>query len=100
MPAGRPHETASHGTPRWMTGASRKRGHRPRPTGRLTPFFRLTCGLWSQARRLGPSVVVLRVLVDDRAFLVVVAEGLTGDQHLGGPRDLRHVGVAGELESR
>jgi len=38
MPAGRPHETAGNGSPRWMTAASRERGHRTRPTGRLTPL--------------------------------------------------------------
>jgi hypothetical protein len=36
MLAGRPHEAAGNGSPRWMTAAPRKRGHRTRPTGRLT----------------------------------------------------------------
>ena len=39
MPAGRPHEAAGNGSPRWMTAAPRKRAHRTRPTGRLTPLF-------------------------------------------------------------
>jgi len=38
MLAGRPHETAGNGSPRWMTAASRERAHRTRPTGRLTPI--------------------------------------------------------------
>ena len=38
MLAGRPHEAVGNGSPRWMTVAPRKRGHRTRPTGRLTPF--------------------------------------------------------------
>src|SRR4029077_1575741 len=38
MLAGRPHEAAGNGSPRWMTAAPRKRAHRTRPTGRLTPF--------------------------------------------------------------
>ena len=37
MLAGRPHEAAGNGSPRWMTAARAKRGHRTRPTGRLTP---------------------------------------------------------------
>jgi hypothetical protein len=41
MLAGRPQEAAGNGSPRWMTVAPRKRGHRTRPTGRLTPFRRL-----------------------------------------------------------
>jgi hypothetical protein len=36
MLAGRPHEAAGNGSPRWMTAAPRKRVHRTRPTGRLT----------------------------------------------------------------
>jgi hypothetical protein len=39
MLAGRPHEAAGNGSPRWMTAAPRKRAHRTRPTGRLTPVF-------------------------------------------------------------
>ena len=39
MLAGRPHEAAGNGSPRWMTVAPRKRAHRTRPTGRLTPFY-------------------------------------------------------------
>ena len=39
MLAGRPHEAVGNGSPRWMTVAPRKRGHRTRPTGRLTPFY-------------------------------------------------------------
>jgi len=42
MLAGRPHEAAGNGSPRWMTVAPRKRAHRTRPTGRLTPFMSLT----------------------------------------------------------
>ena len=38
MLAGRPHEAVGNASPRWMTVAPRKRGHRTRPTGRLTPF--------------------------------------------------------------
>jgi hypothetical protein len=38
MLAGRPHEAAGNGSPRWMTVGPRKRVHRTRPTGRLTPF--------------------------------------------------------------
>jgi hypothetical protein len=38
MPAGRPHEAVGNGSPRWMTAAPRKRAHRTRPTGRLTPL--------------------------------------------------------------
>ena len=38
MLAGRPQEAVGNGSPRWMTVAPRKRGHRTRPTGRLTPF--------------------------------------------------------------
>ena len=43
MLAGRPQEAVGNGSPRWMTVAPRKRGHRTRPTGRLTPFY--TCDL-------------------------------------------------------
>ena len=39
MLAGRPHEAAGNGSPRWMTAAPRKRAHRTRPTGRLTPSY-------------------------------------------------------------
>jgi hypothetical protein len=35
MLAGRPHEAASNGSPRWMAAGPRKRVHRTRPTGRL-----------------------------------------------------------------
>jgi hypothetical protein len=38
MLAGRPHEAVGNDSPRWMTAAPRKRAHRTRPTGRLTPF--------------------------------------------------------------
>jgi hypothetical protein len=38
MLAGRPHEAVGNGSPRWMIAAPRKRAHRTRPTGRLTPF--------------------------------------------------------------
>src|ERR1700678_2326126 len=38
MLAGRPHEAVGNGSPRWMTVGPRKRVHRTRPTGRLTPF--------------------------------------------------------------
>src|ERR1700733_8130967 len=38
MLAGRPHEAVGNGSPRWMTAAPRKRAHRTRPTGRLTPI--------------------------------------------------------------
>ena len=50
MLAGRPHETAGNGSPRWMTAASRKRAHRTRPTGGLPPFMLLTCGGAAVAR--------------------------------------------------
>jgi hypothetical protein len=39
MLAGRPHEAAGNGSPRWMTAGPRKRAHRTRPTGRLTLFY-------------------------------------------------------------
>ena len=39
MLAGRPHEAVGNGSPRWMTAAPRKRAHRTRPTGRLTPSY-------------------------------------------------------------
>jgi hypothetical protein len=35
MLAGRPHEAASNGSPRWMAAGPRERVHRTRPTGRL-----------------------------------------------------------------
>ncbi len=35
MLAGRPHEAAGNGSPRWMAAGPRKRVHRTRPTGRL-----------------------------------------------------------------
>ena len=38
MLAGRPQEAVGNGSPRWMTVAPRERGHRTRPTGRLTPI--------------------------------------------------------------
>jgi hypothetical protein len=38
MLAGRPQEAVGNGSPRWMAAAPRKRGHRTRPTGRLTPL--------------------------------------------------------------
>ena len=38
MLAGRPHEAAGNGSPRWMTADPRERVHRTRPTGRLTPI--------------------------------------------------------------
>ena len=44
MLAGRPHEAAGNGSPRWMTAAPRKRAHRTRPTGRLTPEIALDRG--------------------------------------------------------
>ncbi len=48
MLAGRPHEAVGNGSPRWMTAAPRKRAHRTRPTGRLTPHAS------SELRRYGP----------------------------------------------
>jgi hypothetical protein len=47
MLAGRPHEAAGNGSPRWMTAAPRKRGHRTRPTGRLTHLNHFELGLYS-----------------------------------------------------
>jgi hypothetical protein len=43
MLAGRPHEAAGNGSPRWMAAGPRKRVHRTRPTGRLArrPCFDL-----------------------------------------------------------
>ena len=41
MLAGRPHEAAGHGSPRWMAAGPRERAHRIRPTGRLAR--RLIC---------------------------------------------------------
>ena len=38
MLAGRPHEAAGNGSPRWMAAGPRERTHRTRPTGRLTPL--------------------------------------------------------------
>ena len=35
MLAGRPHEAAGNGSPRWMAAGPRERVHRTRPTGRL-----------------------------------------------------------------
>jgi hypothetical protein len=35
MLAGRPHEAAGNGSPRWMAVGPRKRVHRTRPTGQL-----------------------------------------------------------------
>ena len=35
MLAGRPHEAASNGSPRWMAAGPRERVHRTRPTGQL-----------------------------------------------------------------
>ena len=49
MLAGRPHEAAGNGSPRWMTAGPRKRVHRTRPTGRL-------------ARRPGPDLRLLEPL--------------------------------------
>jgi hypothetical protein len=43
MLAGRPHEAAGNGSPRWMAAGPRKRAHRTRPTGRLAR--RLPAGL-------------------------------------------------------
>src|SRR5580704_5997177 len=53
MLAGRPHEAAGNGSPRWMTAGPRKRVHRTRPTGRLTPLICLCTGarLWSLSGR-------------------------------------------------
>jgi hypothetical protein len=45
MLAGRPHEAAGNGGPRWMTAAPRKRAHRTRPTGRLAPIHAPDLGL-------------------------------------------------------
>jgi hypothetical protein len=46
MLAGRPHETAGNGSPRWMAVGPRKRAHRTRPTGRLARRARpLSCTL-------------------------------------------------------
>jgi subtilase family serine protease len=39
MLAGRPHEAVGNASPRWMTVGPRKRAHRTRPTGRLTPLY-------------------------------------------------------------
>jgi hypothetical protein len=56
MLAGRPHEAAGNGSPRWMTAAPRKRAHRTRPTGRLTPTYLTDLGrsgqrvLWFRPR--------------------------------------------------
>jgi hypothetical protein len=54
MLAGRPHEAVGNGSPRWMTVAPRKRGHRTRPTGRLTPLH------LSDPWRNGPRACLFR----------------------------------------
>jgi len=54
MLAGRPHEAAGNGSPRWMTAAPRKRGHRTRPTGRLTPIYVTDLGTGWSPRFLVP----------------------------------------------
>ncbi len=52
MLAGRPHEAAGNGSPRWMTAAPRERAHRTRPTGRLTPIYPLDLPLRGHDRSL------------------------------------------------
>ena len=54
MLAGRPHEAAGNGSPRWMTAAPRKRAHRTRPTGRRTPSYAADLGRRGQLRFLVP----------------------------------------------
>jgi hypothetical protein len=44
MLAGRPHEAAGNGSPRWMAAGPRERVHRTRPTGPLARRPALTCG--------------------------------------------------------
>src|ERR1700730_6608625 len=48
MLAGRPHEAAGNGSPRWMAAGPRKWVHRTRPTGRLTRRLN-----WDNARSRG-----------------------------------------------
>jgi len=56
MLAGRPHEAVGNGSPRWMTAAPRKRAHRTRPTGRLTPSYAGDLGAEWSPRFLVPSL--------------------------------------------
>ncbi len=56
MLAGRPHEAAGNGSPRWMTAAPRERAHRTRPTGRVSAIVAAVPGsvqeLTARAREL------------------------------------------------
>src|SRR5450432_3404510 len=51
MLAGRPHEAAGNGSPRWMAVGPLRRVHRTRPTGRLTR--RPRCRPWDLLRAVG-----------------------------------------------
>ena len=63
MLAGRPHEAAGNGSPRWMIAAPREREHRTRPTGRLTPFGERRAGermtkSWQVVSAGSPAAVI------------------------------------------
>src|SRR5215470_16604651 len=52
MLAGRPHEAAGNGSPRWMAADPRERVHRTRPTGQLARRLRSLLGAVSHALSL------------------------------------------------
>src|ERR1019366_5644860 len=54
MLAGRPHEAAGNGSPRWMAVGPLRRAHRTRPTGRLTRRLRRGSGL--------PPIILARIV--------------------------------------
>jgi hypothetical protein len=61
MLAGRPHEAASNGSPRWMAVGPLRRVHRTRSTGRLAPRLRVRPALAAPspgAGRAGFQVIV------------------------------------------
>ncbi len=102
MLAGRPHEAASNGSPRWMAAGPRKRVHRTRPTGRLAR--RLT---WAdmaasghagvagyECRRPGEQPVSRRPTVGDRGLGKVI---LGAESACLGPRFLLGGGGSGPL---
>jgi hypothetical protein len=64
MLAGRPHEAAGNGSPRWMAAGPRERAHRTRPTGQLAR--RLHSGLHVLTHRASPEALHLQCACESR----------------------------------
>jgi hypothetical protein len=83
MLAGRPHEAAGNGSPRWMAAGPRERVHRTRPTGQLARCLSLAPALGVLPGQPGPPYDVVHGFDDDLGGIVmhVVTGTLGHDVH-------------------